>query len=112
MTPSQQALDALASRHVFRHAIWMEDALVTAPCSLLLVHPEVPATGSEDPVFGFYALDEEDLQQAMQVCVGQVMGCTFVESGMQQCRVEIVEQQQSRWFRHDGTKFKRCESKV
>lgn len=110
MNPSRLAIEALKTRHVFPHALLMEDSMVTSPCNLLLVHPDEPAAGSGEQVFGFYLLDEDELQQAMQVCSGRVMGCSFLERGRQQCRLEVVEEGQARWFRYDGNKFKRLKN--
>ena len=112
MTPSYEARYARKNRRMFSHALWMDDSIVCPPCELLLVHPDVSPgqPGHSAPgenVFGFYVLTDEELQQAMQNCVRRVMRCTFLEPGVRQCRVEVVQDNQARWFRHDGEKFKR-----
>lgn len=112
MTPSYEASNARQNCRVFSHALWMEDSLVCPPCALMLVHPDVPLDQQDDEaptdrVFGFYDLTDDELQQAMQNCVRRVMRCTFLEPGVRQCRVEVVQDNQAHWFRHDGEKFKR-----
>jgi len=81
--------------------------MVTSPCSLLLVHPDEPAAGRSVEAFGFYVLDEDEQQQAMQICAGRVMRCSFMGDGLRQCRIEIVEDGQACWFRCAGDKFKK-----